>query len=125
MEPSRKSSKGMPNQALRLTAAVCSVASLVLAVVLLPLGVYVGGYLTAGEKLEIPSRSYYRIYPTRWQARISGQRHESNRFLLEIKSSRLPNRQNPLIATLSFSLDASIPGQTPGNASIDLSRCLG
>jgi hypothetical protein len=46
------------------------VTAVVLAVVLVPLGVYVGGYFVTGEKLETPSSSYYRIYPTRWQARI-------------------------------------------------------
>lgn len=54
----------------RKTADWAIVAAIVVAVVLVPVGVYVGGYYMAGEKLETPSRSYYRIYSTRWQARI-------------------------------------------------------
>jgi hypothetical protein len=54
----------------RKTADWPIVAAIVLAMVLMPLGVYVGGYYATGEKLETPSRSYYRIYSTRWQARI-------------------------------------------------------
>jgi hypothetical protein len=44
-----------------------------MALVLIPLGAYVGGYYAAGEKYELTFRQgrvYYRIYQTRWQARI-------------------------------------------------------
>jgi hypothetical protein len=52
----------------RKTADWPIVAAIVLGLVLVPLGVYVGGYYALGEKLETPSTSYYRIYAARWQA---------------------------------------------------------
>ena len=49
------------------------IVAALLALVLVPLGAYVGGYYAAGEKYELTFRQgrvYYRIYKARWQARI-------------------------------------------------------
>ena len=42
----------------------------VLAIVLVTLGAYVGGYYRLGTKFTWPSKDVWRVYPHAWQARL-------------------------------------------------------